>query len=193
MAAPFGTPDATQIDARIPKLKDACRIANEVRIAVKTKLDIGVGNFTDTPTWVKEKVDRMRKFTGPQIILPGAFVRYVTDARKVAENAIRARCGNCGEHAAVAFVMLIDRGVEPIDLMECTSTDHSFVVIGRRENSDPGRYDSVKWGPDAVICDPWANEAYPCPQMSAKMAGLVTIFTFRSRCRYRTIEGRGPL
>ena len=193
MPARNGVPDAGQIDARIPPLNDAYHIANDVRAAVKLKLDIGAGNRMNSPSGVTENVNRMRKFTAPQIILRNAFVRNVADARRIADNAIRARCGNCGEQAAVAFVMLIDRGVEPLDLMECTSTDHSFVVIGRRENSDPTGYDAMKWGPDAVICDPWMDDAYPCPLMFVKMADLVKVFAFRSRCRYRTIDGRVPL
>src|SRR5215475_11169521 len=72
MPAPYGIPDAAEIDARILKLKDAYRIANEVRIAVKTKLSMGAGNRLDSPSGVTENVDRMRKFTAPQVMLPGA-------------------------------------------------------------------------------------------------------------------------
>lgn len=63
-------------------------------------------------------------------------------------------CGNCGENAALAFTLLKQWNVQPVDLMKCTNMDHLFVVIGMRAGANSGDYKT--WGPDAVVCDPWA-------------------------------------
>lgn len=78
-----------------------------------------------------------------------------------AKNAAKNHCGNCGEHAAVAFIYLRDRGVRPIEYMGYVSgifEDHAFVVIGRKAQTDLGN--PAKWGADVVICDPYYDKAY---------------------------------
>lgn len=42
---------------------------------------------------------------------------------------------------------------------------HEFVVIGRKENSDPNNLST--WG-DAVICDPWSDEIYTSSEFLEK-------------------------
>ncbi|HGK6652029.1 TPA: hypothetical protein ACJ5DZ_003124, partial [Legionella pneumophila] len=37
--------------------------------------------------------------------------------------------------------------------------EHCLIVIGRVSGSDPN--DISTWGEEAVICDPWAEKAYP--------------------------------
>jgi hypothetical protein len=56
--------------------------------------------------------------------------------------AIRAKAGNCGENAAVAFCLLHCWRVGPIAYCSSSHGDHAFVAIG-----GPG---------DSIICDPWA-------------------------------------
>ncbi|MBV8881037.1 MAG: hypothetical protein JO332_13800, partial [Planctomycetaceae bacterium] len=121
--------------------------------------------------------------------------RSVSDIRKIADNAIMTRCGNCGENAAIAFILSADAKVEPLDYMELAAPedDHAFLVIGRREGSNPARYDATSWGPDAVVCDPWMNKAYPCSEMFIHLASQTTSFLYRSKCRYRTVNGMPPL
>ncbi|WP_077003394.1 hypothetical protein [Variovorax sp. KK3] len=43
---------------------------------------------------------------------------------------------------------------------------HRLVVIGRDPHSDPK--DASTWGPNAVICDAWANEAYGVTEFRSK-------------------------
>src|SRR5690606_888992 len=50
----------------------------------------------------------------------------------------------------------------PVDLCEVHGADHVLVVIGRRPGSDPNNMDD--WGPQAVVCDPWAGITYPLSQ-----------------------------
>jgi hypothetical protein len=80
-----------------------------------------------------------------------------------AQGAREARCGNCGEQSAVAFVFLLDKGVRPVEWFKFSDIDHAFVVIGRLENSKEN--DPYDWGPNAVICDPWYEKAYPASEL----------------------------
>lgn len=86
-------------------------------------------------------------------------------------------CGNCGDMAALAYTLLQQWGVKPLDLMKCTNMDHMFVVIGMRDGADPTDYRS--WGPEAVVCDPWApgvlggqkGRHYAASEIAATMVG----------------------
>ena len=81
--------------------------------------------------------------------------------QKIQQLARKSKCGNCYEQAAAAFVLLVRLGVRPLDYMWLTPyqmgiLDHSFVVIGRNPKAPMGVDSWQKWGPDAVVCDPWA-------------------------------------
>ncbi len=73
--------------------------------------------------------------------------------RIIAAKATKNGCGNCGENSIVTFMFLYDLGVRPIDRMTAHA-DHEFVVIGRK--AGPVN-DWKKWGPEAVVCDSWAQ------------------------------------
>ena len=72
--------------------------------------------------------------------------------------------GGCVELSGAAFEWLNEQGVRPLDLMGFTSDSHVFVVVGRQDGSNSA--DPSTWGPDAVICDPWANKVYPVSEWS---------------------------
>jgi hypothetical protein len=95
-----------------------------------------------------------------------------------AEHAKEGGCGNCGENSMLAFIFLWDMAVRPLDWME-VDKDHQFVVIGRLDGLS---YEWAKWGPDAVICDPWGQGlergdisigTYPATQFESKMTAMV--------------------
>jgi hypothetical protein len=72
--------------------------------------------------------------------------------------------GNCTLQACAAYSYL-KRHLPPdtaVDICEVHNVDHVLVVIGRRPGSDPSDMDD--WGPDAVVCDPWAGLSYPLSQ-----------------------------
>ena len=93
--------------------------------------------------------------------------------------------GNCQELAAMACKSLKDNGAEHVDYVLATDkcTDgfvlpHSFAVVGRTESGKTSKIpidDFVngtisnagdlglpnQWNESAVICDPWARNAYP--------------------------------
>ena len=73
--------------------------------------------------------------------------------------------GNCECKAALAMLFLGNRGVRPIDMMS-VGDDHVLLVLGRSKGSNI--LDVTTWGSDAVICDPWADAAYPAAQLATK-------------------------
>jgi hypothetical protein len=116
-----------------------------------------------------------------------------------------AKCGNCYEQAAAAFMLLFRLNVRPLDYMwlapwQLGLLDHSFVVIGRIPKSPIGVDKWEKdWGKNAVVCDPWAvglhrsnstpskpstfgdsYGAYPASQLGRKMKEMFS--------RFRTVE-----
>jgi hypothetical protein len=186
--------DLKEINSKILPISKSLQVAKDLVIKVRGMLDIGASNQPTSGAAQKACVPRMRNFTNRQLKYQGSFFWTVSDLREVANAAVRSRCGNCGEHAALAFVTCIDQKVEPLDYMECAGPgdDHVFLVIGRREGSDPTRYDAAGWGPDAVVCDPWMNKAYPCAEMPIHLAPRTSTFQYRSTCRYRTVAGMVP-
>jgi hypothetical protein len=72
-----------------------------------------------------------------------------------AEVAEQTHAGNCGEHAAVAFVYLKNQIKEarPIDFMDYVGKNHNFVILNRPENIPIDRFE--EWSKEAVVCDPW--------------------------------------
>ena len=91
---------------------------------------------------VLEEVQKMRDH--PIVVDPGDSIRHTLCRAKV---AMGAKCGNCGEYAAVAFAYLFARGASPIMLASYPNStwDHCFVIIGPQGK------------PGSVICDPWAD------------------------------------
>lgn len=79
--------------------------------------------------------------------------------RAVAIGAETAEAGNCGEHAAVAFAYLLNRGARPLDYMTLSpGGDHCFVLVGRKRGSDPTS--PTTWGADAYVCDAWSSQVF---------------------------------
>ncbi len=188
-------PDAALINSRIPKLADAKLLAENIVAEVQAKLPKGAANKPTSSPAAVECVQRMRTVTALQLMALGQFFKLVSDIRTIASSAVSKGCGNCGEQAAMAFILLLDRKVEPLDYMFCAGEgdDHAFVVIGRREGSDVRKYDPQGWGPDAVVCDPWMGKAYSCREMTTHLAPRTSSFVYASACRYRTIDGHAPL
>ena len=73
--------------------------------------------------------------------------------------------GHCAEQAAAAYCFLsgMDLHGSSVDACGVKDGDHAVVVIGRLPGSDPEQMKT--WGPDAVVCDPWADKAYPLSRL----------------------------
>lgn len=136
---------------------------------VESKMTIGASNkisdlFTSilAPEWSATCVARIRKepYTGGTVL---------AKLRTVAQRALKAGCGNCGEQAAIAFIWLYDKRIQPLDYMSRTNADHAFVVIGRDAGSSLDKPSG--WGNNCVVCDPWDEEAYYVTNIGKKMYG----------------------
>jgi len=71
----------------------------------------------------------------------------------MARLAMSKGCGNCGEMAAAAFTLALQKGARIVEYMSFENVDHAFCVLGRSEQSDLDRPST--WGADCWVCDPW--------------------------------------
>lgn len=139
------------------------RYARDAITYVQKKLYRGAANQSDSTEDGKACVDYIR---GSYLSAnPSVKIPYV------AQQAEAAGCGNCGEQAAVAFVYLNRRGINPLtymNLLDGTGVAiHSFVVIG----TDFTDGEASGWGDDAVICDAWDSaQTYPAALMTLRMS-----------------------
>lgn len=77
--------------------------------------------------------------------------------------------GNCHELAYQALDYILQNEAEDLnaDVFKISGGDHVFVVLNKDPKSDcqnPG-----KWGPGAVICDPWAKKVFPAQDYLSKL------------------------
>ena len=97
-----------------------------------------------------------------------------------AEQAKRHGIGNCMEQSCLAFEFL-KKKTPVIDVYKIKSLrmqysnlhdgDHMFVVIGldiKRTSTLLPINEMCLWNRDAVICDPWNNDAYPAYMYTVK-------------------------
>jgi hypothetical protein len=73
--------------------------------------------------------------------------------------------GNCEAKAALAFIFLGENGVTPIEVMS-VGDDHILLVLGRNQKGKIP--DLSTWGETAVVCDPWADDAYGAQLLRTK-------------------------
>lgn len=81
----------------------------------------------------------------------------------LAEAGRRGMSGNCAEMAAIAFVVLRDRGVRPLEFMQFLDMNHAFVILGRPAETQVSNFAS--WAPASVVCDPWYGAADVATQL----------------------------
>lgn len=77
--------------------------------------------------------------------------------RATAQRAIKDKCGNCLEYAAVVFDFLYLVGTEGLTLELAAYRipgDHVFVVLGRKSGK---KHKPLTWNDDALIADAWSN------------------------------------
>lgn len=91
---------------------------------------------------------------------------------QIAQVALRCHMGQATEMSAVGFDHLVS--VEPktkVEIFAIAEGNHRFLVIGRAPTSkDPN--DIASWGPNAVVCDPWAGKSYPASQIPSQLQSL---------------------
>ena len=103
------------------------------------------------------------------------------DVEVTAQASADKKKGNCDEMSSVAYLFLRSSTIRPLDLFETDvvmkgegedryEDKHQFVVIGR--GAKENRNVPTTWSPDAVICDPWADDAYPAKNLHEKLGQL---------------------
>lgn len=75
-----------------------------------------------------------------------------------------------------------------IELYKIRNGDHSFMVIGRDQNSAPNDY--LKWGSDAVICDVWTGACYPANEVENYLYSYDASTSFEIQNEYATVVER---
>ncbi|MDD3236467.1 MAG: hypothetical protein PHV37_00035 [Candidatus Gastranaerophilales bacterium] len=99
--------------------------------------------------------------------------------------------GNCSDQAILAANYLIEeKGAENVGLVACTMTgqdpfhpnntdQHVFAVLGLDDNADLSNPET--WGENAVMVDPWANNALPIVPDEKGTSGINKLYsTFRT-------------
>ncbi len=114
------------------------------------------------------------------------------DIEVTAQASVDTKKGNCDEMSSIAYLYLRSSTIRPIDLFETGvvykgdgedrfEDKHQFVVIGRGTNESQNV--PTSWSADAVVCDPWAEAAYPGRDLHDKLGelGYPTQLTLRMR------------
>jgi hypothetical protein len=93
----------------------------------------------------------------------------------MAQTATEYKVGNCGEHAAVAYVHLkYEKNLRKVVLACLKGGDHAFVIIGMDPNGDISNLKT--WGKAAVVFDPWAKRYFPAEQLFDQLNQINKIF-----------------
>ncbi|MGQ3887654.1 hypothetical protein ACQUW5_01320 [Legionella sp. CNM-1927-20] len=83
--------------------------------------------------------------------------------------------GSCTELSFIALDYVINNAPSNVnaEIFQLNNGDHLFLVIGRKEGSDPTKPES--WGECAYICDPWSNKVYPASQYLTNLKGFFSL------------------
>jgi hypothetical protein len=106
----------------------------------------------------------------------------VANLRQLAQTAVAAQAGNCGELAVIVAVEMFDNGGTPIHLMNFSATgyDHAWATIGVHNGWDPA--DLRSWGDEAVWVDPWQTESGIAFPIKDFIAGKVRNLNWLFNC-----------
>ncbi|MDP2367792.1 hypothetical protein [Rhodoferax sp.] len=151
---------------------NAARITNRY---VASKMDIGTSNkflpnFWGLPARVMCVAESRQKIVGDLKSQQPGLQSSGADPMKAMVDTWAAwakhyGCGNCGEQSAMAFVHLRDiQLMRPIEWMQIGDFRHGFVVIGRDASTKES--DATTWNADAVVCDPYKDDAGACKDFS---------------------------
>ncbi|MFO0757763.1 MAG: hypothetical protein U0359_14810 [Byssovorax sp.] len=165
----------------------------------RVTLVIGMSNQpyrkAQTGGWSSHMVNALRTEEGSWIksgtgkwVYQASTTKHVHDGsttieriRQTATRAATFRAGNCGEHASVAFIYLVDNArCDPrflISRMTLTDGDHGFLVLNRDISKDGTK--PAEWGDGAIILDVWGRFVCTHAQLmsAAGVAELVDIDT----------------
>jgi hypothetical protein len=134
-----------------------------------------VGNhFTDCSdsSSVLDRMHQGQLGTEYQNLIVGKFIfnprgLSTQDARRKKELEEQLHGGSCTVLAFLTRNFIMAK--YNIEVEVAVLGGHMFLVIGRRPGSNPEDINS--WGDEAIICDPWADKAYPPSQFKEMQKG----------------------
>lgn len=97
----------------------------------QTALSLGASNWPDNPK--PENVGCIKRLRSIYGQLVEGRLNTAQEILNIAGAAANARCGNCQEHAALAFQYLWLEGIRPIHFLHEPKGDHNVVAIGPNE------------------------------------------------------------
>jgi hypothetical protein len=138
---------------------------------VKCMIDLGAGNrLQPFLPWARFGNNWARGWLGDLVLDgPDSKDQRIPEYIRLADTRGRAfHVGNCGEHAAVAFMYLARNNKFPIDYMDSLPcVDHAWVVIGRVDGSEVDNPNT--WGDDCYICDAWDDKVFSASRFRREM------------------------
>ena len=90
----------------------------------------------------------------------GALLATVATARIIGS-------ANCEARAGLAFLKLVENGVQPVEQLSFVGKDHVALIIGR-DPSTPFA-DWTKWNESAIVCDPWLGKSFKINELAAQV------------------------
>lgn len=99
--------------------------------------------------------------------LEADFTEDAWHFKQTVKRAYMTNTGNCMEHAALAYHLLLNKGHRNIKYVTDSGDKHAFVVIGMASRIVDS--DWRNWGDAAVVCDPWERKCYPASDIPDKM------------------------
>ena len=135
-------------------------------------------------------IDKMRR-SRTEYIKPIEYSVETDDAIAIfyhySETCKKINYGNCGEQALMALDFFMQYAPDiNAELYRIKNGDHNFLVVGRREGSDPENPET--WGEEAHICDPWANAVYPAFLYLTKLKAYECVETKDYKIISKTID-----
>ena len=118
---------------------------------------VGAVNLGVIFTRLQTKYTKLTQSSGPTG--KGNVSSNLAEVRAMADAATTQGAGNCGEHAAVAFMYCYTRKIAPAEMVWLPGgIGHAFVLVGRTggQTSDPFSWPAHTW-----ICDPAKRQVYP--------------------------------
>jgi roadblock/LC7 domain-containing protein len=107
--------------------------------------------------------------------------------------ANQTACGNCAEHAALAFSWLYGNNHFPVEVLEVTGGDHAFCVLNRDGATDPATPD--QWNEESVYIDPWRKRVSfgrAMPRENTHSAGGFGLTKYHFRIKTRAEAPEAP-
>jgi hypothetical protein len=147
-------------------LQLACTITNEIRKEISASSSHPQTNFfnLERKNKLKNRIYKMRVLNNSSVLsmyITENPIKLIFDSTTTfIENRnkfpLKEKMANCGEMSFIAYQKLKKLSKNKYaEIFQVKNGDHGFLVIGKDKN--------------AVVCDPWAGEAYPFSEITHRL------------------------